>query len=298
MPVEAQGGGSTEYWETLWAQEKVEAPTFLLDLLRPELAARTMVLESGCGKAPFVAALANADNVVVGVDLAERALVEAHRRDQTLQLGVADVSRLPFADGAFDAVVSLGVVEHFELGPVEALREHARVLSPDGVLVLTVPRRSWLRAARDLWHLGLRRSASYPTGGRIVTRRRVAATAATPGAFHQYEWSKGQLLGYLRQAGFEVRSWRAVDVGSALGEAGLSRFASTPSMTTAPSAPASATAGPAKAGGLRGTVSSMVLGSGPVGPVGRVVRRVAAAAIGHLQLVVAVPAGQLPTSPR
>lgn len=294
VPAERQGGGTTEYWETLWAEEKVEAPGFLLDLLRRELGDRVRVLESGCGKAPFVEALQTDANVVVGVDLAAEALRAAHRRTSSLRLGVADVSALPFPDGAFDAVVSLGVVEHFEGGPVAVLREHARVLAADGILVLTVPRRSWLRAWRDTWHLALRREDSYPNRRRIVTRRRIGRDASTPGAFHQYELSRAQLLGYLRQGGFEVRSWRAIDVGSALGEAGLSRFAASPTPTPTTDGSSSA-ASPAPTGapssrGVRGRVSDLVLGTGPVGPVGALVRRAAAGAIGHLQLVVAVPA--------
>lgn len=290
VSIDEQGGGTTDYWETLWADEKVEAPAFLLQVLRAELAGRRRVLESGCGKAPFVEALATPDNVVIGVDLAERALVQAHHRNGELRLAVADVSQLPFAAGSFDAVVSLGVVEHFEGGPIEVLRDHARVLADDGILVLTVPRRSWLRAVRDLWHLGVRRADHYATGRRTVTRREVGRAASVPGAFHQYEFSKAQLLGYLREAGFEVTSWKAVDVGSALGEAGLSRFASRPAGAGSASGHEPVAVSSPRARRLRGRVADMVLGTGPTGPVGRSVRRLAADAIGHLQLVVAVPA--------
>lgn len=281
------GGGTTEYWETLWAAEKAEAPPFLLDELRTELAGRHHVLESGCGSAPFVEALAADDRTVIGVDLAREALVRARALTPGLALAAADVSRLPFGDGAFDAVVSLGVVEHFEGGPVDVLREHRRVLAHDGILVLTVPRRSGLRAVRDTWHLGIRRRGSYTTGRRIVTRRQPGGTASTPGDFHQYEWSKRQLLAFLDQAGFVVADWRPLDVGSALGEAGLSRFAA---ASPAASGPASSAPSPAPSrGGLRSTVSRVVLGTGPVGPVGAVARRGARLAIGHLQLVVASP---------
>lgn len=295
MPADALGGATTEYWETQWAEEKVEAVPHIVEVLRPHLAGRDLVLEAGCGLAPFVAALATPDNDVIGIDLADRALATAHQHDPSLRLGVADVQHLPFPDGTFDAVLSLGVVEHFQGGPVAVLREHARVLAADGVLLLTVPRRSWLRAARDVWHLGVRREGSYPNRSRTVTRRRVGVATEVPGAFHQYEWSAAQLRGFLRQAGLEVRSWQAIDVGSALGEAGLSRFAARPAPAAAPpvepasgpSAPAATASGPS---GLRGFVSSALLDTKPVGPLGRVVRRLGAGAIGHLQFVVAVPA--------
>lgn len=47
-----------------------------------------------------------------------------------------DALRLPFADGAFDAVMSVCAIEHFRDGPC-ALGEMARVLRPGGRLVMS-----------------------------------------------------------------------------------------------------------------------------------------------------------------
>lgn len=49
-----------------------------------------------------------------------------------------DASRLPFADGAFDCVLLLDVLEHVDM-PEAALAEAARVLRPGGDLLLTIP---------------------------------------------------------------------------------------------------------------------------------------------------------------
>jgi SAM-dependent methyltransferase len=68
---------------------------------------------------------------------------------------VADVRELPFADGAFDAIYSMGTVEHFP--ETEAsVRELARVLAPHGRLILGVPNRCdpFLRPAL-VWGLSL-----------------------------------------------------------------------------------------------------------------------------------------------
>lgn len=62
---------------------------------------------------------------------------------------VADVQRLPFADGEFDCVVAAWMLYHVErLG--DALAELARVIRPDGRLV-AVTNGDWHLA--DLWHL-------------------------------------------------------------------------------------------------------------------------------------------------
>lgn len=50
----------------------------------------------------------------------------------------ADAQRLPFAEASFDTVLLLDVLEHIA-GPEAALAEAARVLRPDGKLLLTIP---------------------------------------------------------------------------------------------------------------------------------------------------------------
>lgn len=55
-----------------------------------------------------------------------------------LEAVVGDAHALPFEDGEFDLVVSSDSLEHFHT-PLAVLREVARVLSPDGRLVIWVP---------------------------------------------------------------------------------------------------------------------------------------------------------------
>jgi SAM-dependent methyltransferase len=56
--------------------------------------------------------------------------------DSTDVLGVAEV--LPFRDGAFDAVLSIAVLEHVR-DPFRAAAEIVRVLKPGGKLICAVP---------------------------------------------------------------------------------------------------------------------------------------------------------------
>jgi SAM-dependent methyltransferase len=88
----------------------------------------------------LVPLLASRARVVIGIDIATATLTSARRRSPSLRASAADVRRLPFPDGAFDAAVSLSTLDHFpsHAGLRTGLRELARVLRPAGRLVLTL----------------------------------------------------------------------------------------------------------------------------------------------------------------
>jgi SAM-dependent methyltransferase len=57
-----------------------------------------------------------------------------------LHAAVADVRLLPYRDGSFDAIYSMGTIEHFD-ETVQAVGEMARVLKPGGRAIIGVPNR-------------------------------------------------------------------------------------------------------------------------------------------------------------
>jgi ubiquinone/menaquinone biosynthesis C-methylase UbiE len=145
-------GNTPDFWEDNWAAGEFEKSVSFcaVDPLRPlfekYLRPDSLMLEGGCGLGNYVTYYSARGFKVIGLDFAQRALKTLRARQPHLKLCGGDVSRLPFADKTFDLYYSGGVVEHFEDGAEESLKEARRVLKDDGVLLISVPYHSPLRS--------------------------------------------------------------------------------------------------------------------------------------------------------
>lgn len=104
------------------------------------------VLDVGCGSgidsiewAFWGARVTATDSSAAALEATRETLQEAHKAMGEQQLDVtvgwAEATSLPFADCSFDLVYSFGVVHHLTR-PEKAVSEFARVLRPDGSLIL------------------------------------------------------------------------------------------------------------------------------------------------------------------
>lgn len=99
------------------------------------------VLDAACGVGYGAHHIAQRAREVIGVDISPAAVAYARERYvlPNLSFQSGDVTDLPFDDGSFQMICSFETIEHIE-DPGAALDEFQRVLSPDGLLVISTPR--------------------------------------------------------------------------------------------------------------------------------------------------------------
>ncbi len=107
------------------------------------------ILDAGCGTGAAMGYLADY-GTVTGIDYSDVALGYCRLRKRE-RLAQGSVMSLPYPDAQFDLVTSFDVICQFGVTDDDlALREFARVLVPDGRLLLRLPGAKWLRGQHDV----------------------------------------------------------------------------------------------------------------------------------------------------
>jgi len=144
------------------------------------------ILEAGCGTAQLVVALNARGYDCIGLDFATQALGKAQELAGPLKLFSSDLTALSLADTSFDAIISIGVVEHRREGPEPFLVEKYRILKDGGTLLISVPYFNSLRLGR---------------AARGAYQDDVSGLD-----FYQYAFSREEFCRFLENSGFEVET--------------------------------------------------------------------------------------------
>jgi SAM-dependent methyltransferase len=213
-----------EHWDKTWTsdysvEERVTDPYIgirdskllheVLEHLRWR--SRPLILEAGCGLGIWQVELERCGHRIVGLDYSLTGLEVAKDYQQGLALINGDILSFPFRDGSFDAILSWGVIEHFE--DTERLKlslsEKRRILDKGGRVFITVPVDNLFIRAK-----GLVRQLPF---------FRLFTNLSPP--FFEHKFRSRQFLEMLQAAGFSVLVWRyhASDFGLAMSIPGLFR---------------------------------------------------------------------------
>ena len=145
-----------------------------------------------------------------GIDISAPTAVQAGAAfgvgPRRLRAAVGDVRAVPFADNSFDAIYSMGTIEHFD-ATEQAVREIARVLKPGGRAIVGVPNRhdpflrpllSTVLQAVGLYGYGYEKSYSRRALREMLTRAGLEVVAETAILF---------IPGWLRILDLACYSW-------------------------------------------------------------------------------------------
>lgn len=119
------------------------------------------ILDLGCGTGMLLGELAKRCKLAVGVDSSRGMLEVAKKRARDFFLVCADADHLPFHASCFDTVVSVTLLQNVP-NPQTTLKEMARVLRPEGRMVVTALKHKCDRPKLEEWvkSTGLRLLAS------------------------------------------------------------------------------------------------------------------------------------------
>ena len=150
------------------------------------------LLNIGCAHGPDFLPFKQ-DFELYGMDISGEMLRFAQKYSQKfdfpVNLSVADASRLPYADEAFDWAISVATYHHIrgEERRQAALNELKRILKPGGEAFITV----WNRRQPRFWFRGKEVIILWRTEGKILPR-------------YHYLFSYHELEKLAKKAGFEV----------------------------------------------------------------------------------------------
>jgi ubiquinone/menaquinone biosynthesis C-methylase UbiE len=95
----------------------------------------SVVAEVGAGTGNFLKLFAGVASRLIAIDLTHAMLARARVDTPSIELLVADGARLPLASGSVDLVASAQAFHHIH-DPLRALNEMARVMAPEGRLLI------------------------------------------------------------------------------------------------------------------------------------------------------------------
>jgi len=135
-------GGSQDYWQRRWVGIGVDSGAVnlhrypgryadcALSATRPD----GPVLEAGCGAGRLLRHYHKQGVEIVGIDFITSVLTAIRREDSTIPLAAGNITKLPFPDEFFSAILAFGLYHGLESGLEQAVADSRRVLKPGGVL--------------------------------------------------------------------------------------------------------------------------------------------------------------------
>lgn len=189
--------GNKGFWDR-WAKRydfmmSKDSRTYaqIVNLMKRKLDREMTVLELACGTGLLSVRLAGSVKMLEATDFSEEMIRQAKAKAHSsrLHFSVQDATNLPYAPGAFDAVVISNAL-HIMPEPEKALAEIRRVLKPGGLLI----------------------APTFTAAGSLSGRMRIRLMELSGfKVFHK--WTQEEYLDFLKANGFETACRKTFDGG-------------------------------------------------------------------------------------
>ena len=184
--------GALEYWQHRWDAVAIDNGVINLARYPGRYAARVInaarpegpVLEAGCGAGRILRHYHEGGVKIIGLDFIASVLATIHREDPTIPLTAGDITKLPFADDKFSAVLAFGLYHGLETGLQAAMADTRRILKRDGLLCASMRLDNFQNRVTD------------------AMADRTAAKGAP--RFHKLNLSSAEFKSLVRDAGFQI----------------------------------------------------------------------------------------------
>ena len=154
-------------YESIWNQKLETGQSSLTNRITEalkEIDSGYRLLDIGCGDGSLCALARSKYRCAYGIDGSTIALESAIANGASVILADLDGNFLPFCDDKFDLVSCLDVIEHV-FDPEKLAREIYRVLTKNGILILTSPNIRFIDFVRSLLLYGHFPRTSQDIGG-------------------------------------------------------------------------------------------------------------------------------------
>jgi ubiquinone/menaquinone biosynthesis C-methylase UbiE len=202
-------------WDELWSNRTINQELEACDI---ETAPRIMflkyldnkdkIIDAGCGFGKWVIFLKNKGYNIIGIDNNEYTISNLREYDSELQVKLGNILDLKFPKNSFDAYISMGVIEHFEDGPIPALKEAYRVLKPNGLLFVSTPtiniiRKIFGQSFLNLINLFINNAIKW-IGNIFLKNKNQKRFKKKYKKFFEYRFKVSELKDYLKKTNFKI----------------------------------------------------------------------------------------------
>lgn len=107
--------------------------------IRSYLPKKSRILDAGCGAGEWVDFLNINGYQAEGLDYSKDLINKLKEHKPQYHWYNGNILDIPIENNEFDGIISWGVIEHDEKGPLEAIKEFHRILKNGGMAIVTVP---------------------------------------------------------------------------------------------------------------------------------------------------------------